>query len=269
MNRALLVGINNYPQQPLRGCVNDVSDMADFLVAKCGFALGEIRLLVDERATKDAIIERLGWLLTGLRSGDRVLFHYSGHGVQLPTRNPQGEVDGLDEAICPVDFDWNDLHTIRDKDFNKLFLNIPNGVEFVWVSDSCHSADLSKEILNPDISKRIKSMIPPIDINWRLKTAKKNKIASKGFNKVATELNLALISGCKSDQTSADDVFDNKANGALTYFLLQQLNAATGLTQTLTALVKNINLVMHNRRYDQKPQLEGSSTIKSKPFLKT
>ena len=27
MNRALLVGINKYPGQPLNGCVNDVQDM--------------------------------------------------------------------------------------------------------------------------------------------------------------------------------------------------------------------------------------------------
>ena len=47
MNKALLVGINNYPTAPLRGCINDVTDMASFLVDKCGFQKGEIRLLVD------------------------------------------------------------------------------------------------------------------------------------------------------------------------------------------------------------------------------
>ncbi|HET7402221.1 MAG TPA: caspase family protein, partial [Usitatibacter sp.] len=31
-NRALLVGINAYPGQPLNGCVNDVKDMAGLLV---------------------------------------------------------------------------------------------------------------------------------------------------------------------------------------------------------------------------------------------
>ena len=63
-NRALLVGINAYPGQPLRGCVNDVSDMAKFLVEKCQFASDDIRLLVDARATTEGIYDRLGWLLT-------------------------------------------------------------------------------------------------------------------------------------------------------------------------------------------------------------
>ncbi|MFH1476981.1 MAG: caspase family protein [Verrucomicrobiota bacterium] len=51
MNRALLVGINAYPDAPLRGCVNDVTDMANFLVARRGFAQADIRLLSDRRAT--------------------------------------------------------------------------------------------------------------------------------------------------------------------------------------------------------------------------
>ena len=144
MNRALLVGINNYPAQPLRGCVNDVIDMSNFLVESCHFKMDEIRLLVDERATKKNIMDRLGWLLTGVKSGDRIFFQFSGHGAQVPTRNPQGEIDGLDEVICPVDFDWTDPYTIKDKDFNRIFSSVPAGVEFIWVSDSCNSQDLTK-----------------------------------------------------------------------------------------------------------------------------
>lgn len=59
MNRALLVGINCYPDAPLRGCVNDISDMAKFLTTKCHFAMDDVRLLADKRATKHAIMERL------------------------------------------------------------------------------------------------------------------------------------------------------------------------------------------------------------------
>jgi len=265
MNRALLVGINNYPSSLLSGCINDIQDMADFLVKHCNFEMSDIRLLADERATKKGIIDRLGWLLNGLHKGDRVLFHYSGHGVQLPTRNPQGEVDGLDEAICPVDFDWTDKHTVRDKDFNKLFSNIPVGVEFIWISDSCHSGDLSRDM--ESYSKSIKTMIPPVDINWRLQTAKKANITATGMNRTAAGLNLALISGCKSHQSSADAVFDNRPNGALTYFLLQELHKENGLSLPLSKVVKKVNSMLQNEGFEQAPQLEGNSEIKARPFL--
>lgn len=266
MNRALLVGINAYPTCPLKGCLNDISDMAKFLNAKCNFAMDDIRLLADSRATKKGIIDRLGWLLNGLHKGDRVLFHYSGHGVQLPTRNPQGEVDGLDEAICPYDFDWTDEHTIRDKEFNQIFSSIPEGVDFVWVSDSCHSGDLSKEMLKQNFTN--KTIEPPIDIDWRLQTAKSKKIESVGFIKTAQKLNLALISGCKSNQTSADAIFGKRYNGALTFFLLAELNKSNGLINPLTTVVKEVNSLLKKEGYDQRPQLEGNPAIKSKPFLK-
>ena len=265
MNRALLVGINKYPGQPLNGCVNDVQDMANFLVSRCGFAMDDIRLLVDERATKDAIVDRLNWLVTGLKEGDRILFHYSGHGAQLPTRNPEGEVDGLDEVICPVDFDWSDAHLIRDKEFNKIFSLLPNGVECVWISDSCHSGDLWREMVQPTFN--IKTIIPPADINWRLHTAIEKNIKIRGLKMMASELNLALISGCKSNQTSADACFDNKYNGALTYFLLKELQSENGLNEPLSTLVANVCGALKKHRYSQVPQLEGTSAVKSKSFL--
>ncbi len=265
MNRALLVGINKYPGQPLNGCVNDVQDMANFLVSHCGFAMDDIRLLVDERATKEAIVERLHWLITGVKAGDRILFHYSGHGAQVPTRNPQGEVDGLDEVICPVDFDWSDAHLIRDKEFNELFAALPEGVDFVWISDSCHSGDLWRDMTQPTVS--IKTIIPPADINWRLHTAFQKEIKIRSLEKAASNLNLALISGCKSNQTSADACFDNKYNGALTYFLLKELQSENGLNEPLSAIVTNVCKALKKNHYSQVPQLEGADTVKSKSFL--
>jgi metacaspase-1 len=265
MNRALLVGINAYPASPLKGCLNDISDMAGFLTSRCNFAMDDIRMLTDSRATKAGILERLGWLLTGLQKGDRILFHYSGHGVQLPTRNPQGEVDGLDEAICPYDFDWTNSHTIRDKEFSKIFSSIPDGVMFIWISDSCHSGDLEREIPRNKFLR--KTIDLPLDINWRLQTAKQKKIKPFGFIKVAQSLNLALISGCKSDQTSADAEFNDRYNGALTYFLLERLNKKDGLKKPLAEIVKEVNLSLKKNGYEQESQLEGNEMIKNKPFL--
>jgi len=261
MNRAFLVGINSYPGAPLRGCVNDVVDMANFLVNQCAFRKEEIRLLTDDRATTAGIVERLNWLAKGLKKGDRVLFHYSGHGAQMATRNKKEEIDGLDEVICPVDFDWSDAHAVRDKDFAKIFSAVPDGVEFVWVSDSCHSGDLSRDM-------SVKRAFPcPADFAWRNSAAENIKKTPLGLSKAATSINAALLSGCKSDQTSADAMFANRSNGALTYFLLHELNKTGGKTQSLVNLVKSINASLKSHGYQQQPQLEGSPAIAKRGFL--
>src|SRR5205085_11108781 len=129
-------------------------------------------------------------------------------------------------------------HLIRDEDFATTFSASPAGVEFNWVSDSCHSGDLERDLPPPNV--RYRTMIPPADIAWRLQVAREQKIVAPGMSKSASSLNGALIAGCKSNQTSADAVFNGRFNGALTYVLLQELAKSDGLKVSLTSLLKRI-----------------------------
>jgi len=265
MNRALLVGINAYPGNELHGCVNDVTDMAEFLVSHCGFEESDIRLVVDARATTAAILDRLKWLMTGAKSGDRLVFHYSGHGAQFPVRDASGKVTRVDECICPVDFDWTEAHAIRDKQFQEMFGQVASGVDFGWVSDSCFSGDLARELLPP--KRKIKSMPMPADIAWRLRTADATGAKRQSFEHVIKNLSAVLISGCSSHETSADAEIDGRFNGALTYYLLQTLSAPNGLTQSLEQAIVRTRAALRTSGYTQHPQLEGSETLMRQPFL--
>ena len=101
--KALLVGINDYQGvSDLRGCVNDVLDMHFSLRSLFGFKTEEIRTLTNDRATKDHITHRLRWLTEGAKSGDYLVFHFSGHGSQIRDRNRDELVDHLDEIIDVV-----------------------------------------------------------------------------------------------------------------------------------------------------------------------
>ncbi len=265
MNRALLVGINAYPGNELRGCINDVTDMADFLVSHCDFDEGDVRLVTDDRATTDAIRERLGWLIDGAKAGDRIVFHYSGHGAQFPIRNDAGKVTHVDECICPVDFDWTEAHTIRDKQFNELFLRVPKGVEFTWVSDSCFSGDLARDMLPP--TRRIKALPMPADIAWRMRTAETKGVKTQRFEHVIKNFNVVLVSGCSMRETSADAEIEGRFNGALTYYLLRTLSAPNGLSQTLEQALARTRAALQQNGYAQHPQLEGSAGLMTQPFL--
>lgn len=265
MNRALLVGINAYPGNELRGCINDVTDMAEFLVSHCDFDEDEIRLLTDARATTQAIEDRLHWLIGGVKAGDRIVFHYSGHGAQFPIRGADGKLTRVDECICPVDFDWTDEHSIRDKEFNQLFSSIPKGPEFIWISDSCFSGDLAREMLVPE--QRIKALAMPADIAWRLRTAETKGVKPQGFEHVVKNLNGALVSGCGMRETSCDAQINGRFNGALTYYLLQTLSLPNGLSQPLEHAVARTRAALQKNGYTQHPQLEGATNVMQRPFL--
>ncbi|MDQ6734825.1 MAG: caspase family protein [Nitrospirota bacterium] len=161
--RALLIGINAYPNPAnrLEGCVNDIYLMSSVL-QECGFRPEEIRIIVDERATTEHILERFHWLLDDVQGGDERVLFYSGHGAQIPTYDVHGEVDHLDECLVPYDFDWSPEHAIRDKQFVEFYSQLPYDSRFVAVFDCCHSGGMSR-----DGGSRVRGIDPPDDIRHR------------------------------------------------------------------------------------------------------
>lgn len=247
-DKVLMVGINKYRGAPLRGCVNDVIDMASYLVQHHGFKKADIRLLTDKRATTNEILARLDWLVKDAQPGDRLFFHFSGHGVQVATRDPQDEIDGLDEVICPVEFDWSEEKMIRDKQLRDIFSRLPSGVKFCWVNDSCHSGTLTRDIWTP------RTIPAPVDLAWRAEAAKEKGLQSKGL--IDGTLEVGFISGCQSDQTSADAYFSGRYNGALTYYLIETLKQNPG--QSIVDVVAIVNQKLAANRFTQRPQAEGT-----------
>ena len=144
---ALLVGINDYPgsQNDLQGCVNDITNVYDVLVKYFSFQPADIVVLTDSRARKAAIMSALKTLLAGGKDGDSLVFHYSGHGSQVPDVEGD-EDDGKDEVICPFDFDWTDGF-IKDDDLAALMAGLKRGVRLEIILDSCHSGTGTREII--------------------------------------------------------------------------------------------------------------------------
>jgi hypothetical protein len=161
--RALLVGINEYPDPAsrLEGCVNDVFLMSSVL-QESGFDAEDIRVVLDDRATTKGILERLHWLLDGVREGDERMLYYSGHGAQIPGYGAKDEPDRVDECLVPWDFDWTPQHAILDRQFCELYSQLPYESHFVAVFDCCHSGGITR-----DGGPRIRGLEPPDDIRHR------------------------------------------------------------------------------------------------------
>ena len=259
-NKALLVGINAYPNPSnnLRGCINDIVDMEYFIASKNKVYLKEnIRTLTDSKATKKGILAALDWLLLGASAGDQVLFQYSGHGAQIPSKSHAIEKDGLDEIICPYDFIGEDAAgtAISDKEFAKIFATIPKGVHFVWISDSCHSEDLSrKHNMVESNDTRFRRFNRNHSINQNNQTEASAPVASLGA--AVIPLHGALLSGCASHQLSADAYINNRFNGAFTHYLIKNLSLY-GQDASMQDIVKYVNIDLMENDYDQNPQSEG------------
>src|SRR5207302_243143 len=123
--RALLIGINDYPDPAnrLEGCVNDVFRMSEVL-QEWGFAPGDIRVVLNDRATTAGILERLQWLLDGAGDGQARVLFYSGHGAQMPDYGAKEKVDHLDECLVPYDFDWTPARAVTDIQFHELYTQL-------------------------------------------------------------------------------------------------------------------------------------------------
>ncbi|WP_161599708.1 caspase family protein [Pseudomonas arsenicoxydans] len=162
-DKALLIGINNYPNPSdrLEGCVNDVFLMSS-LLQESNFSPDDIRVVLDDRATTAGIRDRLRWLLDDAQAGDRRVLFYSGHGAQIPNTNAAGEADRIDECLCPWDFDWTPEHAIVDNDFRDLYIQLPYNTQFITIFDCCHSGGMTREG-----ARRARGLTPPDDIRHR------------------------------------------------------------------------------------------------------
>merc|ERR1712137_1193460 len=89
------------------------------------------------RATRKEILDGCAWLVSGVSSGDKLFFHYSGHGTQVADTDGDEE-DGMDEALCPADFRVNGV-IVDDLLHEVLVRKVPAGVQLTAIMDCCHS----------------------------------------------------------------------------------------------------------------------------------
>ncbi|MEG4810521.1 caspase family protein [Microcoleus sp. F8-D3] len=98
---ALLVGVDKYPDSPLRGCLTDVELQRELLTYRFGFAPSDILTLTDAQATRDNIETAFATHLTQqAKPGDVVVFHFSGCGSRVSLAESPGI---MQNSLVPAD----------------------------------------------------------------------------------------------------------------------------------------------------------------------
>ncbi|MGO9309553.1 MAG: caspase domain-containing protein [Spirochaetia bacterium] len=272
--KALLVGINDYPgtQNDLQGCVNDITNVFDVLVKYYSFLPADVALLSNSRARKSAIIDGLKSMLGRGEKRDTLVFHYSGHGSQVPDMEGD-EPDGKDEVICPYDFDWTGGF-IKDDDLASLIDGMRKGVQLEVILDSCHSGTGTREIILDRRSLgvndapiqdaaafwssrhciRPRFLAPPADISLRADEIFGRPLDLRTFAR-SDPMDHVLWSACRSNQYSADAEIGGTPAGAFTYYFCRHIRDTHGKV-TREMLLKLVRASLKHEGYSQVPQLE-------------
>jgi hypothetical protein len=269
--RALLIGVNRYaiPGADLRGCVNDVRNMASALEEVYGFAESDLTILLDDQATKAAMEQSIGDLVDGAAAGDVCYLHYSGHGSNVADRNGDEATDHRDEILCPHDLDWND--PLTDDWLRSTFDRLDPRASLTVVMDCCHSGSNTREPLRlpgePEPAVIARFLANPDDVERGggfTGTPRRQRRRVRNEDVHDVDIIETLVSGCRDNQTSADADIDGTFNGALTYYLVQAVRDQPDGTYrsihaaTLSGLRGN---------YEQVPQLEGRAARLDQRFL--
>lgn len=260
VKRAVLIGINYQgTKSMLRGCINDVTSIKQLLITQYGYEENNILVLTDNMSsvfspTKANIYRSFSWLISSNINTDftnssyknledknyHFTFHYSGHGSQI--RDTSGdEVDGMDEVICPVDYEKQGFIT-DDELRTKLALKVPTGSVLTAVLDCCNSGS-------------------GFDLLWNVIPTQNGFNLTKMGKYSDTPGKVIMLSGCKDEQTSADAYINGVSQGALTNSLLNILKRNNYRIE-YDELIKNIRqYIISNNLSDQIPCLSFGNQI--------
>ncbi len=155
---AVIIGISDYPDDLylLPSPAPNAIKLCNLLQEKdVRWNANNIKLLLNETATRQSILDALDWLITNADQGDVVLFTYNGHGTWVPDKPPFDELDFKDEVLCPYDMgNWDNpdrnlwTNYISDDELGAKFDEISaKNIEGAYlIFNSCYSGGLFRKI---------------------------------------------------------------------------------------------------------------------------
>ena len=241
-SKAILFGINYVytPSSRLRGCVNDVKNMGNYLSEKEHYDV--VKVYTDEedetKTRGNSIINKIYKLALDSHRYKlkKAWIHFSGHGCGIDDRTGD-ESDGKDECILPSDY--QKCGVITDDLIKRVLRHFHKNTTVTCVFDCCHSGTIG------DLKYVYKN-----DTNCPEKINKLSKC----------QANICLISGCMDNQTSADAYNvqgKRQFSGAMTSCLLMVLKEEKNIHK----VVKNLRQLIKQKRFTQYPILSSSFIV--------
>lgn len=275
--RAVLVGVDSYENPdvpPLAGCVNDVALVRWTLKNYFGFPNEDIRVVVDQRATKANILHRLHAAINDSEEGDVVVFYFSGHGSQLRDRDGDELTDSLDEILCPYDMDWDSRTYILDDDLDAILESAPAGILLEAFMDCCFwGADLLDFEAEMESRRQadLRFLQPPLDIAARAEGDEEGLDYHSFAGCECFRGRNVLWAASGEGQIAAEAPFDGRVHGVFSYwgcqFLAANIDRISRQGYTREDLLYDLRAYLYSLGYAQRPELAAPwPLMEAEPF---
>jgi tetratricopeptide (TPR) repeat protein len=260
----LAVGISNFKDSSinLKYSAKDATDFKDFLIAKGNFKPDHVKLLVDESATRQNLIDQLGkgWLANRVKPDDLVVIYISSHGSQATDDTKQLNFlvtydTDLDSVLATgIPMQW----------LSKIVKDLVKSQHTLIMLDVCHSGSAAD--WSDDGSDSPRSKI-----------ASGGTTGGKGLQRKLTSDPHSVVPGagqvilCSSAQSQNSWESQEYPNGVFTKRLMDALNskgAGTKISDAFNVLKTNVEgEVLRDRNEMQTPQINtGGKAILLSPL---
>lgn len=260
-DRALIVGIGQYAD-PAWARINGDNDLnyVRRMLLEAGYS--DIRTLSNQNATKDAIVREFRALAQRCRPGDKVYFHFSGHGQLITDLDGDEAIrrsdnSGWEQSLVPYDAymnycaaDRGEKH-ISDDELAQLLACVRSSIgsdgQLVAVIDACHSGDATMADDEPET-------VRGVDVRF---TIPRSTVQSSQAASPDRREQWLTVSACRPHQLCTE--IKGKSVGKLTYVLY-----TVGLDRILMLKPENMErrladeLSAYRGRLPQTPMVSGS-----------
>ncbi len=272
---ALLVGISDYQAIPdLDGPIHDVQALQQLLLQQSRLKSEHITTLVNEQATKKAILSELQQLIERVNADDQVFIYFSGHGTSAAQNHwplPYGT-----GAFIPVDF--HDKGSMLERinrliigrtDLKPLLLTLDGkGVHALVVMDSCFSGNAARSFINT-ASSLPRRFFPAMEADleeddlgeFPMEPAPSSVYPYQNILYMAASAESETAMDIPKYQLTKYPTFDNKPHGAFTDAMIRVLsNDIKGDSNhdgqlNYEELFRSIRQFMEQRAYGHVPQM--------------
>ena len=238
--RAVIVGISDYQDDripDLRFAHRDAEAMADFLLSNAGgnVAPENIKLLLNEKATRGDIAMAFYWLVEESKAGDRAVIYFSGHGdLENKIMMDQGYLLAYDAKA--VNYMGSGTYPVEMLQKVIQTLSLKLNVEVLLITDACRAGKLAGSETGGV-------------------AATNEGLAQKAANEVR-------ILSCESNQSSVENEQWGGGRGLFSYYLIDGLKGLADEDEDQVVIIREIRNYLRDevaKWADQDPMTEGPS----------